>query len=99
MSERHYGLLLVGLIVGVLEGVGIGIYMTLDPARPFDLARALVMRGSLFMAGVLGLISALVLTDVVTPGDWLEGVGNDPLSSSILLSALVLGLSWMFCYA
>lgn len=99
MSGRYYGLLFVGIIVGLLVGVGIVSYSILDPGRPFDLARALVLRGSLFMAGVFGLISALVLTDVVTPGDWLDGVGHDPLSSSILLAALVLGLSWMFCYA
>lgn len=97
--ERFLKLSCVGLVTATLIAAGLWLYPLLDPIRPLALARALVLRGTLFVFGVVALLGALVLADLVTPGDWLDRVGHDALSSSILLSALVAGLAWMFCYA
>lgn len=97
--DRFLKLAYVGMITATLIAAGLYLYPLLDPLRPLALARAVVLRGTLFVFGVVAMLAALALTDLVTPGDWLDRVGHDPLSSSILLSALVAGLAWMFCYA
>lgn len=99
MDDRFKKWFYLSISAWVMIAIGLMIYPYLDPIKPISLARALVLRGTLFLFGVFALTSALVLTDSVTPGDWLERVGNEPLSCSILLSALVIGLAWMYCYA
>ncbi len=99
MDRRYSSLLYVGMIAGTLICAGLVAYPFVDPLKSMSLARALILRGTLFVSGVFGLVAALVIIDVVTPGDWLDRVGNDALSSAILLSAVVAGLAWMYCYA
>lgn len=97
--ERFAKLAYVLVITVAFIGAGLWVYPFLDPMRPEMLARALILRGTLFVFGVMAFMVALVLIDIVTPGDWLERVGHEALSSAVLLSALVIGLAWMYCYS
>jgi len=94
-TERHQAFHLIwiwGLILA-LSTLCVWIAPIFFPLDEMILSRALILRipSDLMNAGLL--MSVLVIFDLLTPGDSLKKATAEPLSSAMVLSALLISLA------
>jgi hypothetical protein len=99
--ERHqaYHLLWIWGLILFLSSACVWIAPIFFPLDELVLSRALILRipSDLMNAGLL--MSVLVVFDLLTPGDSLKKATSEPISSAMVLSALLLSLAIiMFSY-
>ena len=99
--ERHqaYHLLWIWGLILFLSSACVWIAPIFFPLDEMVLSRALILRipSDLMNAGLL--MSVLVVFDLLTPGDSLKKATSEPISSAMVLSALLLSLAIiMFSY-
>lgn len=81
------------LIMALLGGfVSLGIFyqpVIMTTSDPSGFARGLIIGPTRALLGILLLTLGLRFIDFVTPGDWLEGIADDPHSSAIVVGVIL----------
>lgn len=91
--------IIASVFVMAIVLLGLLYYPELDPQDPYALHRVLALRIPMIAIGVVVLVGSLIFADVCTTGDWLVRIGENPISASILCSAIVLALAWIWSYS
>lgn len=87
-------LVVVGLIIaGSLHSPSI---MGEDP---YALLRYVLIRVTAAIVAAPFLGGLMLLTDYLTPGDWMETIGHDPKACSYVMSAVVIVVGSILCWA
>jgi hypothetical protein len=68
------------------------------PEDPSGLLRYTVIRLTAVLMGMITLTGGMLFVDFITPDNWMEGIGKDPTSSAILMSAVVLVIGAILCW-
>ncbi|AFM25975.1 DUF350 domain-containing protein [Desulfomonile tiedjei] len=68
------------------------------PEDPSGLLRYTLIRLTAVLIGMITLTGGMLFVDFITPDDWMEGIGKDPTSSAILMSAVVLVIGAILCW-
>ena len=89
-------------LIGLLALVVLGASLWLSPiffGQDTDaLYRYVLLRGPWALVSVFILISSAILFDYVTPGDSLRRVYDDPMATSVLMSALIVSVSLIVAF-
>ena len=68
------------------------------PHDPLALLRYVVIRLTAVLIGLITLSGGMLFVNFITPDDWMDGIGKDPTSSAILMSAVVLVIGAILCW-
>ncbi|MBI5248427.1 MAG: hypothetical protein HY912_02935 [Desulfomonile tiedjei] len=68
------------------------------PHDPLSLLRYVVIRLTAVLIGLITLTGGMLFVDFITPDDWMDGIGKDPTSSAIVMSAVVLVIGAILCW-
>jgi hypothetical protein len=68
------------------------------PHDPLALLRYVVIRLTAVLIGMITLSGGMIFVDFMTPDDWMAGIGKDPTSSAIVMSAVVLVIGAILCW-
>ncbi len=66
---------------------------------PYSLLRYVVIRLSAAMIAAPFLGGLMLLTDFITPGEWMETIKDDPKACSYIMSAVVIVIGAVLCWA
>lgn len=93
-TEIKYWLFVLAASCGIIAGFHYA-YMWV---RPGDTAifETFLLRTSMMVDGLAFLLFGLVATDLVTPGDWLQKVGEDAKACAMVLSSVCFCLAWIY---
>lgn len=65
---------------------------------PYSLLRYVLIRLTAVLIAVPVLTGLMIAVDFVTPGDWMECIGNDGKSCAYVMSAVVLVIGAILCW-
>jgi hypothetical protein len=85
----------VGLVALLFTSVSSPLLMGEDP---YSLLRYVLIRITAVLIAVPVLTGLMVAVDFVTPGDWMEAIGNDPKACSYIMAAVVLVIGAILCW-
>ena len=85
----------VGLVALLFISVSSPLIMGEDP---YSLLRYVLIRITAVLIAVPVLTGLMVAVDFVTPGDWMEAIGNDPKACSYIMAAVVLVIGAILCW-
>jgi hypothetical protein len=68
------------------------------PHDPSALLRYVVIRLTAVLIGMITLSGGMLFMDFITPDDWMAGIGKDPTSSAVVMSAVVLVIGAILCW-
>jgi len=85
----------IGLIMLLFISLSSPLIMGEDP---YSLLRYVLIRMAAVLIAVPVLTGLMVAVDFVTPGDWMEGIGNDPKACSYIMAAVVLVIGAILCW-
>jgi drug/metabolite transporter (DMT)-like permease len=68
------------------------------PQDPTGLIRYVVIRLTAVLIGMITLSGGMLFIDFITPDDWMDGIGKDPTSSAIVMSAVILTIGAILCW-
>ena len=66
---------------------------------PYALLRYALIRVTAAVIAAPFLGGLMLLTDYLTPGDWMETIRNDPKACSYIMSAVVIVIGSILCWA
>ena len=66
---------------------------------PYSLMRYVIIRITAATLAAPFLGGLMILTDYLTPGDWMETIGHDPKACSYLMSAVIVVIGAILCWA
>jgi len=67
-------------------------------ADPYGLLRYLLLRLTAVALATPCLIGLMLAVDFVTPGDWMDAIGQDPKACSYIMAAVVLVIGGILCW-
>ena len=70
----------------------------ITPHDPLSLLRYVIIRLTAVLIGMITLSGGMLFVDFITPDDWMAGIGKDPTSSAIVMSAVVLVIGAILCW-
>ncbi len=65
---------------------------------PYSLVRYVLIRLSAVLIAAPFLTGLMLVVDFVTPGDWMESIGNDPKACSYVMASVVLVIGAILCW-
>lgn len=90
------GICFLGMSLMVIASVFAPLIMGQDP---YALLRYVLIRMTAALVAAPFLVGLMTATDYLTPGDWMDAIGNDPKACSYLMSAIVIAIGAILCWA
>jgi len=85
--------------IAVAAFTGLSLYSPLImEGDPYGLLRYVLLRLTALSIAVPALIGLMLAVDFITPGDWMNAIGEDPKACSYLMAAVVLVSGAVICW-
>lgn len=99
-SVKGWALIALACMMAVTLMVIVSLYSPLIMGDdPYSLLRYVLIRFTAAMLAAPFLGGLMLLTDFITPGAWMETIKNDPKACSYLMSAVVIVIGAVLCWA
>jgi hypothetical protein len=86
-------------LLGVLTLLSVSMYSPLIMGEdPYGLLRYVLIRLTAILIAVPVLTGLMTAVDFVTPGNWMEAIGNDPKACAYIMASVVLVIGAVLCW-
>jgi len=83
--------------VAALAGLSVSSPLIME-GDPYGLLRYILLRLTALCLATPALIGLMLAVDFITPGDWMNAIGEDPKACSYLMAAVVLVIGAIICW-
>ncbi len=93
---------LITFVVATAAAVCLMLVSLLSPlimeGDPYGLLRYMLLRLTAVALATPSLIGLMLAVDFVTPGDWMDAIGQDPKACSYIMAAVVIVIGGILCW-